>query len=287
VNPRGGYKPDPEIVRQRRPKFHMLKAARGLGIAALPLSTNNRRFLPASAGGPGVRNQQQVGACEGFGHSSGITIGAAIAGKPIPIRSWKGPYTLARVLAEVADASGEFPPLTDSGTEPSLILQAGQTWGWPAATDWPDGTPDPSTINDPPNLAGLEAAEPFKLSGAYFLTSQGEQFCRDLMTALASGYVATNAIAASSSTFNDYSSGVLGPLDDDVDHCTLYLDFSWDGTNISSVVFDALNSWTDENSPPWGWSDIPGIPSGLYQCNAAFAQKYCQDCAVLDVKGAT
>lgn len=73
-----GYRSDPEVVRQRRPKFHLLKAARGLGAAPLPLSTNNRQYLLPSAGGPGILNQFQTSSCEGHAHASGITLRFAI-----------------------------------------------------------------------------------------------------------------------------------------------------------------------------------------------------------------
>lgn len=278
MNPRGGYRPDPEIVRQRRPKFHMLKSARGLGVSALPTSTNNRQFLPVSRGGPGILDQGQTGSCEGHAHASGFTLARAIRGAPIALRSPIALYTMARIMGETPGADGELPPLVDDGTEPSLVLQAAQTWGAPAASDWGNYPADPATINRPPNLGELEAADGFRLKGAYFLTSSGDQFCLDLMTAFAAGFVCTGAIAASSAAFNNYRSGVLGPLDDEIDHATLWVDGSWDGVNPSSLVVYGVNSW----SVGWGEDDA-GVGGGMYRCSAAFLQKYSQDCAVLDV----
>ena len=282
MNPRGGYKPDPDIVRQRRPKFHAFKAARGLGVAPLPLKTNNRQYMIPAKGGPGILDQGQTGSCEGHAHASGFTLGAAMQGAPVALRSPIALYTLARIAGEVPNASGELPALKDEGTEPSLVLQAAQTWGVPSATDWGNYPADPATINLAPNLAELEASTAFKLSGAYFLTSQGEQFCRDVMTALDEGYVCTGAIAASSTTFNNYTGGVLGALDTDIDHATLWVDFEWDGTNMSSLVVYGVNSW----GLLWGEDDA-NVGGGMYRCNASFLQAYSQDCAVLDVVNAS
>ncbi len=283
MNPRGGYRPDPEVVRQRRAKFHMLKAARGLGVSPLPLKTNNRQFLPVAAGGPGIGNQWKTGRCEGFAHASGFTVGAAMQGTPIPPRSPDAAYTMARILEQPMHPDGELPTLVDEGTEPSLILQAAQIWGVASIAQWGDPN-DVAAVNRPPTVGQLEASDDFRLKGAYFLTSHGEAFCRDLMTALAPraegqmGFPCTGAIAASSAAFNNYTGGVLGPLDDDVDHATLWIDYEWDGVNLSSLWVYGVNSWGTD----WGEDDA-GVGGGMYRCNAAFVQKYAQDCAVLDV----
>lgn len=278
MNPRGGYKPDPEIVRQRRPKFRMLKAARGLGVSALPASTNNRQFLLPSRGGPGILDQGLTGSCEGHAHASGFTLGAAIRGAPVALRSPIALYTMARILGEAPGQDGELLGLVDEGTEPSLILQAATMWGAPSAEEWGNYPADPATINRPPNLGQLESADVFRLKGAYFLTSQGDRFCLDLMTAIAAGYPCSAAIASSSKAFNDYAGGVLGPLDDAIDHASLWVDMDWDGTNLSSLVVYGVNSW----GHGWGEDDA-SVGGGMYRCNADFIRKYSQDCAVLDV----
>jgi hypothetical protein len=278
VNRRGGYKPDPDVVRQRRPKFPLLKAARGLGVAPLPPSTNNRQFLSVGKGGPGILDQGSTGSCEGHAHASGFTLGAALGGDPVLLRSPIALYTMARILGASPPAGSELPPLEDNGTEPSLVLQAAQLWGAPSAVDWANYPADPATINQPPNLGELESAADFKLYGAYFLTSQGEQFCRDLMTALAAKFVCTAAIAASSPAFNSYTGGILSALDADVDHATLWVDYEWDGANLASLVVYGVNSW----GVGWGEDDA-GVGGGMYRCNASFLQEYAQDCAVLDV----
>lgn len=277
-----GHKPDPEIVRQRRSKFHMLSAQRGLGAVPWPLSTNNRQFLQVSAGGPGILNQGPTSACEGHAPASGITLSCAIRKKPVPLISPIGLYTMARVLARTPNADGTLPPLTDDGTEPSLVLQAAQQWSILSAASWGNYPANPMTINSEPTFAELESSGTSAFGGGYFLTSSGDQFCKDVMTAMAAGYVLTGAIAASGATFQNYRGGILPALDDQVDHATLWIDYEWDGTNLSSLVVYGANSWGGEPGG-WGESDAPGITGGMYRGNRDFLCAYNQDCAVLDV----
>lgn len=267
-----GHIPDPEAVRQRRAGFHLLKAKHMLGASPLPLATSNRQFFDPSMGGPGIQDQGSTGRCEGFAHSGAITTRFAIQRKPIARVSPTGIYTVARMISRLPNADGTLPPLTDDGTEPSLVVAGLSEWGVCSAKTWGDDPDDPSKVNDEPTPQQLEAAGEFTLLGAYFMRSSGDQFLRDLMTALAAGYPCTGAIAASSAEFEGYSGGVLGPLDDDVDHATLFLDYSWDGANLASLVVTAANSWGI------GWGE-----AGFYRCNADFLRKYANDCAVIDV----
>ncbi len=276
-----GYRPDPEVVRQRRAKFHHFKAARGLGIASLPLSTSNRQFLAVARGGPGILDQGQTSSCEGHAHASGFTLGMAVRGTPIPLVSPIGLYQMAVIQGLPPAANGELPSsLPDEGTEPSLVIQAAQTWGIASAKTWGKYPADQATIVVPPDAAELIAASACKLNGAYFMTSERDQYCLDFMTALASKILLTGAIAASSAEFQSYRGGVLGPLDDNVDHATLWIDYEWDGTNLSSLKAWGCNSWGWQQ---WGTSDVPTIAGGLYQSNRDFLVKYSQETAALDV----
>lgn len=274
-----GYRPDPHVVVQRRPKFHLLKAGRGLGVSPLPLATNNRAHMAPSVGGPGILQQGNTNACEGHAHASGVTLRYAIQGTPIPLASPICIYQGALMLQRGTNPDGTLPPLRDDGTEPSLIIQAMRQWGIASAAKWGNFPADPATICNEPTLAQLETAGDFELTGAYFLESSGDQFCTDLMTALAAGYVCTGAIAASGAAFQSYSGGVLPALDNAVDHATLWVDYSWDGSNLSSLVVYGVNSWGEG----WGESSAPGIGGGMYRASRDFVAKYSGDCAVLDV----
>lgn len=277
-----GHRPDPEAVRQRRAGFHLLKWRCGIGASALPLSTNNRAFLATAQGGPGMLDQDAEGgtsSCEGHGHASAITLRFAIKQKPIKLVSPDGIYKVARMISRVPNADGTLPPLQDTGTEPSLVIAGIQEWGVCSADTWGYFPVSPATINLEPTPQQLMADAEFKLNGAYFMQSSGDQFVTDLMTALAAGFPVTSAIAASGSAFQQYTGGVLGALDDGVDHASLWVDFTWNGTDLSSVVFYGVNSW----GVGWGESDAPGIAGGMYRFNRDFAAKYAQDACVIDV----
>lgn len=280
-----GHIPDPEIVRQRRLKFHMLKALRGLGVSALPLSSNNRRWLLSSVGGPGIFDQHDTSSCEGHAWASAVTLRYAILRTPIPTASPICPYDGARVLSRPLNEDGTLPKLTDDGTEPSLIVSAMNRWGIASADKWEGFPASSQTINDEPTLDELETAGEFEIDGAYFLSSEGDQFCYDLMLALASGYPCVSAIAASNPTFQNYTGGVMGPLGPKVDHASLWVDYEWDGQNLSSFKGFGVNSWGDgtQGDTPWGESTVTGIAAGMYRFNRDCAVEYRQDCAVVDV----
>lgn len=273
-------------ARAGMPGFHILKAKRNLGATPIPNDiTANCAFLQASAGGPGIQDQHQVGACEGYAHSSGVTLRAAIQKKPIKLVSAVGLYQCALIIQRAPNADGSLPPLSDDGTEPTVIQQAMQTYGAASKAIWGGDPPTPASIIVQPTLAQLEAAHTFLLVGMYAITSTGDQYLRDLMTAWANGYPTTGAIAASSSTFNNYTGGVLSKMDDQVDHATLWMGGKWDGTNVSSLVGVGANSWGDggEGDPAWGESDAPGIQAGMYRCDASFLSAYSDSTFVLDV----
>lgn len=279
-----------QAARSGMPGFHILKAKRNLGATAIPNDiTGNCQFLQTSKGGPGIQNQKQVGACEGFGHSSGITLRSAIMGKPIPLASAVGLYQCALMIQRMPNADGSLPPLEDTGSEPSVIQQALQTYGIASKATWGGDPPTPESIIIQPTLKQLEAAQTYLLVGMYAITSTGDQYLEDLMTAWANGYPTTGAIAASSSTFNNYTGGILSAMDSNVDHCTLWIGGKWDGKSPSSLVGIGCNSWGDgqEGDPAWGESDAPGIAAGMYRGDASFLTKYSQSTYVLDVRPMT
>jgi hypothetical protein len=270
---RTGHIPDPPDVVARRKGFHLLKAKRGIGAAPRPLSTNNRAWLDPSVGGPGVLDQSDTSSCEGHAHAAAITLEFAARGTPIPLVSPICLYTGARVISRGINADGTLPALVDEGTEPGLVVAWMQSEGACSAATWGDYPASSATINDEPTPQRLFATADFKLNGAYFLQSSGDQYILDLIDALAAKKIITTAIAASSSTFQNYSGGVLGPLDDAVDHASQIIDLlSWDGINASSAVFLGANTWSS------GWGE-----SGLYRFNADFARKYSSATAVLDL----
>jgi hypothetical protein len=277
---RTGHRPDPIEIVRRRKGFHLLKAKRGLGATALPPSTNNRQWLSVSAGGPGILDQGDTSSCEGHAHASGITLRFAIQRKPIRLVSPIGVYDVARMISRLPNADGSLPPLSDDGTEPNLVISGLSEWGACSAEDWGGYPASSATINEEPTAEDMELAAEFKLDGAYFMTSSGDQYMLDLMTALAAGYPVSGAIAAYGAAFQGYSGGILGPLDDGVDHATLWVDYDgWGGSDLSKVVIYGVNSWSEN----WGEADAPGITGGMYRGSRDFAAKYSSATCVLDL----
>lgn len=265
-----GHLPDPPDVRARRAGFHILRAKRGL-TAELPLSVDLSPLVTA-AGGPGIFNQGQTGSCEGHAHAGAIGVRFAKLGKPIQTPSPIGIYTLARCIGRQPDANGTLPPLTDDGTEPNLVLRAIQEWGVASIPTWGNFPADPSTINQEPTQADLEKASDFKLLGAYFLQSVGDQKVIDILTALAAGYPVSMALPASGEQFNNYAGGVLGALDGPVDHANYIVGLSIPARGAyGQVTLKCVNSW-----------DVTWGEGGFYRGDRAFLDQL-EDCVAVDV----
>lgn len=270
------------------PGFHLLADARHLRDTAIPKDiTALCDCLQSSCGGPGIQDQHQVGACEGYAHSSGVTLFCAAQKQPIKRVSPVQLYQCALMLQRPLNPDGTtIAPLQDTGTEPSVIQQVLATYGACSAETWGGEPPTPDSIIIQPDLGQLEKAQTFLLVGMHLIQSTGDQYLRDLMTAWANGYPTTGAIAASSDTFNGYTGGVLSAMDDQIDHATLWIGGHWDGTNPSSLVGIGVNSWGDgqEGDPAWGESDAPGIVAGMYRADASFFNAYNQSTYVLDIR---
>lgn len=307
---RTGHIPDHSEVVKSRISIQWHPKIRAFKNTALPENTANTDKLAISAGGPGIRNQSDLGACEGYGNSSGINLYLACQGKQIPVISALGFYYGALLVSNTPNPDGSLPQLFDTGTTPNAIQQAFGLWGAVAETTWgqlPVGSAttylDPSNPNStliPPTPEQLFGESLLKFKGGYFVTSTGNQKILDVLTALAAGIPLTNAIPASGSQFQNYSGGVLGALSGPVDHCNLIGDYRWTGTASQWVDYLAalktgdntivsqldsylnligINSW----GTGWGESDAPDIAGGMYRGNRAYADQMESVCA-LDVE---
>jgi hypothetical protein len=268
------------------PGFHLLKAKRNFGAAALPLDlTGLCQYLQTSAGGPGIRDQKEVGACEGYAHSSGVTLLMASRKTPVKLISAIGWYQCALLIQRQPNADGTMPALIDSGTEPSIIQQAAMTYGIASVEAWGNEPATPESVIVQPVLDQLEAAQAYLIVGMYAIQSTGDQYLTDVLTAWANGYPVTAAIDASSPTFNNYTGGILSAMGNNIDHATLLPGGTWDGKDLESIVGRGVNSWGDgnEGDPAWGESDAPGITAGMYRCDASFLLAYSKVSYVLDV----
>jgi hypothetical protein len=315
VNFPTGHIRDSDEVKKTRVGLHLhprIGAAFGASASVIfPLSTNNRAKLPVSQGGPGVLNQTDTSTCEGHGWATVTCLHFALKGTPIPLPSPLGFYYGALLVSNRSNPDGTIAPLYDQGTTPSAIIQAMVIWGSCPATVWGQYPANSSTLwTDPSDSSSpmvpvkpeqLFAESGFKLKGAYFITSAGNQKILDLITALASGEILTNAIPASGPTFQRYKGGILGAVEGPVDHCNVVLDYAWLGTvdqlaeyiaalgtnneDVLSalnqfIVFYGVNSWGEIL---WGESDVPEIQGGMYRAGRAFADQM-EDLCVADLE---
>jgi len=308
---RTGHRHDHPAVIAARVGLHLHRGYGAMRAVALPLKTTNRRLLSVANGGPGVRNQRDVGACEGETHSSGATMRLALMGTPLKeVLTAAGLYLGALLIDRVPNADGSLPPLVDVGTMPSSILSAWQTFGACSESAWgqlpmssatmyvnPANAATDQTLI-PPTPEQLHAESPVKFKGAYFVQSTGRQRIIDIMSALAAGFPVSGAIPASGQDFQGYTGGILGPTTGDVDHAQLCLDYEWTGSQADLTTWLAggddtladkyliihdVNSW----DVTWGEADdMSGEPGGLYRASRAFLDQSFQDACILDVEAA-
>jgi len=304
-----GHLPDhPEVVR-RRPGIHLHpRFATWMGaVASLPLQTTNRAKLMPDKGGPGVLDQDGVGACEGHAHAAGGTLLLANQGKSQGLISPTMLYLGALMCDSSVQADGTLSPVTDTGTMPSFILNAWQTFGAVLAKDDPQfpcttgvvyqNPSDPNSTLILPPASRLYAASTLRYQGGYFLPP-GPQRTLTLLAALAGGYPISDALPASGPEFQGYRGGVLGALSGPIDHANLIMDYSWLGTpdqftqyltalqqgnttTIASLdqylLTIQLNSW----STGWGESDaVSGAPGGTYRANTSYIHQAEDLCAL-------
>jgi hypothetical protein len=308
LRPRGHIPDDPAVVKNRvglhwHPKIGEWRNAAAAG---LPMGSNNRAKLAASSGGPGILDQTNSSTCEGHGHASAISLDYAVAGTPIDLPSPLALYYGAQLLSGALNPNGTLPPLFDQGTTPDMILKALQVFGFSSASTWGQypansstlltNPSDPNSPMVPVKPEQLHGASPLKLTGAYFITSSGNQKVLDILTVLAAGKTITDAIPASGQQFQGYSGGVLGALDGPIDHCNLIADFGWlgsadqwttyqaalksgDSATVSSLdqylLVYGVNSWGLQ----WGEGDAPEITGGMYRGNRAFIDQVDSPCA--------
>lgn len=306
---RTGHIPDHPVTVAKRIGLSMFRGYSAMRAATLPLATKNRAQLKW------LLNQQDTSSCEGHAHASGISLRLALAGTPLSeVVSPVGLYYGALMVDRVPNADGTLPDLFDSGTMPSSILSAMQTWGSTGASVWgqyPASSTtmyqDPSNPQSPlvlPHPEQLFAESSFRLNGAYFVQSTGLQKVIDILTALAAGYPVSDAIPASGDSFQSYEGGVLtaAQMTGPVDHANLIVDYAWTGTQDQMtswlggasgldqyLVGYGVNSWGGVGCPfggTWGAVDPLNSLGGQYKFERTFFDMV-QDACILDVVKAT
>lgn len=304
----------PEVVK-RRVGLHLHPAILGImAIAvALPMATANRASMAPAKGGPGILNQNDVGGCEGCAHASGGTLRLALMGQSKGLISNTALYLGALMIDRTLNPDGTLSTVTDTGTMPSSIVSAWQTFGaqlaaqdaqYPMISSTLYQTPsDPNSPLILPSVSKLYESSPYRFTGAYFIQSQGPARLLDALTTLASGRPITDAIPASGNAFQQYTGGILGALTGPTDHANLIVDYEWTGSstdwfaftqalqqnNVAQVtalasflVFHCVNSW----DVSWGEGDVLStMPGGMYRANIDYFNQS-QDLCVLDLAAA-
>jgi hypothetical protein len=177
ITPKGrgmGYKPDTHD----KSKDISVRALLGAPMR-LASSASIEKFMK------GIYDQGQTSSCTGWAFAQAIMLRLAVLGSNIPLPSPEAIYVFGRAIARKLQGQDATTPLTDSGAQPSLIVQGINQWGAPSNDAWPF---DPNTINDEPNLAELKAAAAFVIQSCYRVSSTGAGRLQDIRHAIASGY---------------------------------------------------------------------------------------------------
>jgi hypothetical protein len=198
---------------------------------------------------PAVMDQGQTGSCTGHSPASALYTAFNVIGQPLPwVPSPAGIYRVGRAI----DRPNTSTPLTDDGAEPNQVFRSINEFGvHPIQAPTSDGRysdADPATINDEPSLGELEADAVTCIVGDYGITSTGTQRVDDVCSAIANKHPVTVAIAGGSNTFQAYSGGVLGPIEETLDHYVWL--YGYETVANGSRVFHGRNSWGRD----WGIS---------------------------------
>lgn len=305
-----------EVARLRRGvHLHPNAAEFSTAAAALPMATANRTWWSPSVGGPGIQNQGQLGACEGFAHAAGGTLVLALRGQSPGLISGVALYLGALLVDRQTLLSGKLTVVTDTGTTPASINAAWDVFGAMLAKDDPQFPANRATLyvnpNDDNSPLFLPAPETlyqdgsYRFGGAYYIAdaSPASRLLRAL-SVLAAKLPITDAIPASGDFFQSYRGGIVGRLDGPTDHANLIVDYEWTGTpedwatfqsalrngdttTITSLrpglVLHCANSWGETG---WGEADsLASSSGGWYRANTDYFDQT-EDLSVLDIEPA-
>lgn len=227
--------------------FQVLKAKASLG-SSLPRSVSYADMAIILA-------QGEASACTGMSKAGSIYLRMLLMGTPIALPSYIGLYNGGLRIDRIPNPDGSLPALEDGGVQSNQVTRAAAEWGCCSATTWGNLPITPEACIMEPTERQLSAASQFKVTGSYGILTLGDQACVDTMTALANGFPVECTLYADTA-FQQYNGGVLTVPSNWNDpnpgtgwHRNYLVGYEWDGSDLSTVVFQGANSWGN-----WGES---------------------------------
>lgn len=210
------------------------------------------------------RNQLHTSSCVGWALAMAIFLRLRVMGFDPVFPSAAGLYKNARALARLSPTT----PLTDDGCQPGKAIRGARTLGIPDENEVPF---DPDTINADLDLAQLELAREFLLTGYYAIPGSDRNASEEVCWALAQGFPVIGGTQADN-TFDVYEGQtVLSAPDPRVmneGHMILILGYK---TVNGKRLYRGLNSWGPDpkypDEPFNRWGD-----KGFFWADEAFVQ---------------
>lgn len=239
--------------------LHVLVAKARFAVPAVfPRSLSWASYvLDTTKGGPGILDQHDAGACTGMAKAGSIMTRLAIMKTPVepisPIAIYNGSLRLDRIPSP----DGSLSALADVGAASNLATRQVQEWGACSVKAWGVETVSSAACIIEPTEAQLDAESQFQVTGSYGILTQGDAKVVDKLTALVNGYLIEETIFADTA-FQAYTGGIITAPSNWSDqskyagwHRIYTCGYSWDGSNLSSVVFQFVQSWGS-----WGERDV-------------------------------
>jgi hypothetical protein len=179
-----GHIPDPED--HMRTSVRVLFGLAGIDHTATPPSASNRAF------GPGVWHQGGPSSCVGHAINGAVYGTLGKAGTPLDAPcspDWS--YKIGRCIDRHPNADGSRPLLVDTGVMPNQAMRGLSEYGirpmGPRPADGRNSDVDPSTVNNEPDLGGVEQGAGFELEGDYEIFPWDPHFIELVRAAIAAG----------------------------------------------------------------------------------------------------
>lgn len=201
----------------------------------------------------GVDDQEETSACVGFSFEEAIALRAAALGLKLPRGSALGCYSLGRCEEQRFD--GTSGPLTDNGSQPSLVVQGITEVGLISRDAWPF---DSATVNNRPTLEQIEGAGatvPIVVNGFHMIMEFGAARLARIRQALDASCPVPLVVTADGAFQQAGPSTTLtAPAKVDLDHMVTLISYDRIGRR-----FRILNHW----GKTWADSGLVWVDEGF------------------------